>query len=149
MIHSNKAHKFPVILSSLACLFMTTYSLLYPAIWSTIFLTVSNYVSLSISFCLNFKPRNPMYSRMKTYMNRITFCTMLTVIGIGTSQMCTSQAWIWIKFILGWVITNITIPYVLYTQAQITLFIRGINLQRGVNMTGTVKSPICVTYFYD
>ncbi len=147
-IHIAKVHRFFVAISSLVILGLTMAVIIYQSLGRTIALVSLNYAIFAIGTVKTTTPKTYIFVRTRVLFWKITYAFFLVIAGLSTSNIQVDPNWVWAKLLVGWPIVSITMPYMLFNQAQLTLATRGKYLKRNIGFSGTRSSFLCIVYYY-
>ena len=144
-IKGSRKYRIPV---SMLAILMTGCTVLLIKYYNLYILIGIIFLSQFIVCCstILFYPSGTIHYKITRLMIiRLVIATILGCIGLGTSQICPNNTWIWLRLFIGHPISSFCISYTFYTSAQLLLLLRGKNLRRKTAISG--ERYIFVAYY--
>jgi len=144
-IQGEKFYRLPVSLLSVIVGAYVCLTILYYNVYLTISLLFITQI-LSLVITRKFFPRGTEhYTNTRKMIVKLMVSAILGCIGLGTSDICPGEDWLWIRLFIGYPIANVCLAYSLFTSAQLILLLRGKNLSRRTALRG--NNFIFIAYY--
>lgn len=144
-LRGEKFYRLPTAFLALVTSCYVCISIIYYNVYLTVSLLVITQMT-ALAVTRKFYPKGTEhYTITRRIFIRLLTAVVLGCVGLGTSNICPSKNWLWIRLFIGYPIANVCLPYSLFTSAQLALMLRGTNLSRRTAFYG--NNFIYITYY--
>lgn len=144
-INADKIHRFPIGIISICTGLYICFSVLFYNIFFTVPILIITQLTTIYTVFRFFPKGTQLYFLTRNMILKLGIAVFLGCFGLITSLVCPSETYRWLRLFIGYPISNLTIPYSLYTATQLIILIRGKNLRRTVAIRG--NSIIYIAYY--